>query len=313
MTDTNDTNTMTCRTERSIWRVLLYFEVFSYPLTAEEVFHYLDLPFGTTEGPAAREEVSDALNGLVARGSIVRFGDFYQIQNRPSWAEARLDWNRRADTYLPIANRVSRLIACFPFIRAVFVSGSLSKHCMKPDSDIDFFLITAPGRLWLTRTLLVLFKKIFLFNSHKYFCVNYFIDTEHLEIEEKNLFTATEIVTLLPLYGQEWCARFSEANNWAQRRYPNFPKRISGATPSDRRGWGKKLAEYLLGGRPGAWLDRKAMRLTVWFWRRKFSHLDPETFDAALKSRHYVSKHHPLHFQQRVLEAYEKRVQEMGI
>jgi len=313
MTDPNYSTTFACRTAHSIWRVLLYFEVFSYPLTAKEIFHYLDFSFDASDQALAIDEVKDALDEMVAQGRIVRFGDFYQTQDQPSWVEARLDCNRRADEYLPLANRMARFIGCFPFIRGVFVSGSLSKHCMKPDSDIDFFIITAPGRLWLARTLLVLFKKIFLFNSHKYFCVNYFIDTEHLEIEEKNLFTATEIVTLLPLYGREWCVRFFESNRWAQRRYPNFRLRLAESTPFHRRSWGKKWAEYLLSGRLGHLLDRQTMRLTVGYWRRKFSHFNPETFNVALKSRQYVSKHHPLHFQQRVLVAYEKRVKEMGV
>ncbi|MEZ4965453.1 MAG: hypothetical protein R2791_09430 [Saprospiraceae bacterium] len=54
-----------------------------------------------------------------------------------------------------------------------------------------------------------------MLNSHKYFCVNYFVDTEHLEIEDKNLFTATETVTLLPLYGRDWYEGFYKALSWA--------------------------------------------------------------------------------------------------
>ena len=116
-------------------------------------------------------------------GIIFQFGLYYQTQNEPDWSLRRQECNRRADRILPVAQRMARLIGSFPFIRGVFVSGSLSKHSMKADSDIDFFLITEPGRLWLARTLLVVFKKIFLFNSHKYFCVNYFVDTKHLEVD----------------------------------------------------------------------------------------------------------------------------------
>ena len=37
----------------------------------------------------------------------------------------------------------------------------------------------------------------------KNFCINYFVDSENLEIQEKNIFTATELVTLLPTFGRE--------------------------------------------------------------------------------------------------------------
>lgn len=291
-------------TRRAILGALWYFEIFKYPLTATEVFEYSN----------CREETLDTLVGkleaLVREGLVFHFDGYYQSQDDPGWLPRRLDYNRRAAQFMPIARRMARLIGAFPFIRAVFVSGSLSKNCMAPDGDIDFFLITEPGRLWLARTLLVVFKKLFLLNSHKYFCVNYFVDTEHLEIEDKNLFTATETLTLLPLYGRDWYLRFADANGWARDFLPNFPWRPDDAVTPYRRGLLKKVLEGVLGGRPGAWLDRKAMHFTVGYWRRKFRHFDDRTFDGALRSRQYVSKHHPLYFQQKVLNAYATRLQE---
>ena len=99
---------------------------------------------------------------------------------------------------------------------------------MDEKSDLDFFIITAPKRLWIARTLLVMYKRFFLFNSHKYFCVNYFVDEDHLEIEEKNLFTATELATVIPLYGQVHYTNLLKANPWLKRFFPNYTPR-SGA------------------------------------------------------------------------------------
>ena len=182
-----------CSAACAILQTLAYFEVFSYPLTREEVWVFGQDP--DLEASA----VFDALQTLVDQGIIFQFGPFFQTQNQENWVQQRLDCNRRADEILPIAQQKAQFIGQFPFVRGVFISGSLSKHYMRPDSDVDFFIVTEPGRLWLARTLLVLYKKIFLLNSHKYFCVNYFVDTKHLEIAEKNLFTATESITLLPM------------------------------------------------------------------------------------------------------------------
>ena len=290
-----------CPTQRAIQSALWYFEIFRYPLTADELYCYANCP------GAPPAEFAEELEKLIEKGLVFTFDGFYQAQDDPTWAPRRHDLNLRAEAFLPVARRMSRLIGAFPFIRAVFVSGSLSKHSMPPDGDIDYFMITEPGRLWLARTLLVVFKKLFLFNSHKYFCVNYFIDTEHLEIEEKNLFTATETVTLLPLYGREWYERFCAANSWTAAYLPNAAKRPNHNTPLHQRGWLKSGAEWLLRGSLGAWLDMKAMQITVAYWRRKFRHFDDQTFDNALKSRRYVSKHHPLYFQKKVLAAYSER------
>lgn len=286
--------------QAAVLRPLAYFAVFAHPLTAEEVWQF--------SGGAAggQETVSEYLRKLVAQGQAFAFDRFFQLQNEPGWAAHRLDCNQRADQYLPIAGRMARLIGRFPFVRGVFVSGSLSKHCMGPKSDVDFFIVTEPGRLWLARTLLVLFKKIFLLNSHKYFCINYFVDTKHLEIEEKNLFTATESITLLPMWGAEQYIAFCRANAWAWAYYPHFLPRCSEGVPPATHGFIKKALEKMGSGKLGDWLDRAAMRITVGFWKRKFRHMAPHTFDLALKSRRGVSKHHPLHFQQKVLARWEE-------
>ncbi|MEZ4967892.1 MAG: hypothetical protein R2791_21815 [Saprospiraceae bacterium] len=296
-----------CPIEQALIKALLYFEIFSYPLTAEEVFHF------ARYRETSVQEVSEKLQGMVEKGLVYRFGRFYQTRDEPQWEARRLDCNQRADHFLPIARRMARLIGAFPFIRAVFVSGSLSKHCMRPNSDIDFFLITEPGRLWLARTMLVLFKKIFLLNSHKYFCVNYFVDTEHLEIEDKNLFTATETVTLLPLYGRDWYEGFYKANSWAWELYPNVPQRPAPGIAPHKKGLLKNVLEKLLPGKFGNWLDQKAMQSTVAFWKKKFRHFDREKFDLALRSRRHISKHHPLHFQEKVLNTLARRLREFPV
>lgn len=293
-----------CQTEQAILHALFYFEIFSYPLTATEVLNFC-------EDPATNiSEVSEKLQELVQKGTVFQFDGFFQTQNEPNWVSRRKENNLRADQFLPMARRIASFIGAFPFVRCVCVSGSLSKHAMSPDSDIDFFVITEPGRLWLARTILIVFKKTFLFNSHKYFCVNYFIDTNHLQIEEKNRFTATETATLLPMYGREYFEAFRQENGWAWAQYPHFPPRETAGIPVHSKSWMKNILEMLLRGPVGAWLDERFMRLTVGFWKRKFKHLENNDFSVALKSRRYVSKHHPLHFQQKVLQRFEERVRQ---
>ncbi|MBL7809836.1 MAG: hypothetical protein JNN28_18590 [Saprospiraceae bacterium] len=288
--------------EQMIMRPLAYFAVFRYPLRLEEIHSYC------TRTDMDVKSLQTTLDQWVKRGIIYRFGETYQLENDPDWEIRRAELNKRADNILPLALRIGRFIGQFPFVRSVFISGSLSKHAMAPESDVDFFIITDAGRLWLARTLLILFKKVFLLNAHRYFCVNYFVDTEHLEIAEKNLFTATETVTLLPVWGREGYLEFRNRNGWAREFYPQFPERPSTHTPPYSRNLIKKTAEWLLKGQLGKYLDQKSMEITVKYWRRKFKHLDAQTFNLALKSQRGVSKHHPLHFQQKVLEQFEQHM-----
>ena len=51
------------------------------------------------------------------------------------------------------------IIAAFPFVRAVGISGSLSKQYADENSDIDYFIITAANRLWIAKNLPAYFQK----------------------------------------------------------------------------------------------------------------------------------------------------------
>lgn len=281
---------------------LLYFEIFSYPLTLEEICECTALPGISVS--ATRKE----LDILVKNGLLFYINGYFLTQNNPSWVTRREEGNKRAKKYINTAYFMARLMSAFPYVRAVFVSGSLSKNWMAKESDIDYFIITRPGRLWLSRTMLALFKKTFLFNSHKFFCINYFIDEDHLEIEEKNQYTATEIVTLLPVYGHQYYARFLQANQWTKAYYPNYPSRSLERTPHYRKGVIQFLLEAILNTRLGERLDNYCMMKTMGYWQRKFGDFDPGIMEVALKSRKYVSKHHPSFYQGKVLNAYRENI-----
>jgi hypothetical protein len=195
------------------------------------------------------------------------------------------------------------------------ISGSLSKDYADDRTDIDFFIITAPRRLWVARMLLVLFKRIFLLNSHKFFCVNYFVDEEHLEIEEKNLFTATELSTLLPIHGSELYHRFFGCNAWVREILPHTREKIMKGGPGrDVNGLLKRLMENALSSNIGYWLEEKFMRLTQLRWRRRYGkRLSSDDFAIAFKSKDYVSKNHPDNFQRKVMERYQLKLEEFAL
>ena len=291
--------------EAGVLKSLLYFDIFQYPLTAAELKALHQIKNSNSE------EISLALNRLLENRRIHQHGEFYQLPEAPSYADRRKSGNQLAVQRMQRALQRSRLVAAFPFVKAVMVSGSLSKNYMEAGSDIDFFIITAPGRLWVTRTLLIAFKKIFLFNSHKDFCLNYFIDTDHLEIEDKNIFTATEVAFLLPTHNPALYKDFRAANTWADAYYPNHGLRCLEQCAKVEQGMFKRLGEWLLKGRLGEALDARFMRLTMGRWQKKFTHLEPSRFEVAMRSRKYVSKHHPSAFQDRVIGKLQSKQQEL--
>jgi hypothetical protein len=152
------------------------------------------------------------------------------------------------------------------------------------------------------------YKKLFLLNSKKNFCINYFVDSENLEIHEKNIFTATEIVTLLPTYGKECYDKFYQENLWIKEFFPNFPKRDTSEILDRKNGVIKILFEKVLGKSLGNNLDDLSMSIFEKFYKIRYKNYNQEEFKLAFKSSKKESKHHPKFFQKKVLTEFESKI-----
>src|SRR5690242_15939030 len=197
-----------------IIEVLVYFDLFSYPLTEQEINGFLPAVF-------SKEQTAEAIRVLIAEEMIFKIGVFYALRNDFTLAARRIEANSHARHALKVAFRTSRLLFHFPFVRAVCISGSLSKNCSGEKSDIDYFIITRAERLWIARTFMHLFKKItFLTGKQHWYCMNYYVDELALQIREKNVYTAMEIITLLPMQGADVVENFLAANQWTKSYFP---------------------------------------------------------------------------------------------
>jgi len=288
--------------ESSVIKVLLYFDIFHYPLRSDEVFKFLSL------NDVTKQNVEEVLQRLSDQGIIHAQNEFFSLHPGNHDVLRRQKGNTRANELMPLAYKRAALIAKFPFVRAVMASGSISKQYMDEKSDIDFFIVTSPNRLFIARTLLVLFKRIFLFNSHKSFCVNYFIGETHLNIAEKNLFTATELATVLPLYNPDIYLALIEANPWLREYFPNFKLRETDKALQYKRPFFTKLVEYCL-NLVAVPAERLFLALTLRRWKRIYArNYSADEFAVAFKTNPHTSKNHPRSFQQKVIEVYDQKI-----
>jgi len=287
----------------TILETLAYFDVFGHPLTLQEIRDFNRVPGCTFES------VEFTLSDLMAKGLVHERGGFFFLGYDQRVVDDRIKANELAQKRMRAAWFYSALIARFPFVKAVLISGSLSKGVMNPDDDIDFFIITAPGRLWITRVMLTLFKRIFLLNSHRNFCLNYFIDSDHLLIPDRNVFTATEIGLILPMYNRDLYLEFLGANSWFRSFYPNMlPVETVRENPE---GFAGGIIEKLLSGKRGDQLDDFCLQLTRRFLARKYQDMNPERFQSDLEMSKGVSKHHPHRQQFRVLDRFHETIRSL--
>ncbi len=290
--------------EKHFLRALLYFDIFNYPLTSEEVARYASATINFS---------SDLfLENLVSRKILFRFENFYSLQNDPQVATRRLKGNALAEKKMKTAKKFSYLISLFPFVRAVLLSGSISKGYMDENSDIDYFIVTETNRLWIVRTMLAIFRRILLFNSHKNLCTNYFIDNHNLEIGEKNIFTAIELRTTISMFGQTTIEKFQAANQWAFSFLPNFMPDDTKA-PSQQfffKGVVEKIFSFKWVDDFNEWLMNKSMA----YWKRRYGQMvSSDDFEIAFRTTAGISKSHPQFFQKKVLMLYDQKISDFEI
>ncbi len=281
-------------------RTLLYFDVFSYPLTADELMAYSGV---SGQGGKVFE---GGLRELVQRGLIHESQGYYFFGKDQGAVQRRMDGNHRAEQRLKTARRYSGIIAYFPFVRGVFISGSISKGYAAPDDDIDYFIVTAPRRLWLVRSLLTLFKKVFLANAYRNFCINYFVDSDHLSIKQQNRFTATEVAFLLPTYNSRVHQGMLKANPWIKKYYPVFAQ--NPAFVAENTHWSKKWMERVLDNGMGDALETKLFTLSRRIIRKKYRHLNDTEFSACFSLEPHQIKYLPNRQQYRIMMAYYRRL-----
>jgi len=253
------------------------------------------------------------LKYLVIDRMVYHFDKFYTLKNEYFLVERRLQGNARAAKMIGIARKVSNLLARFPFVKGIAISGSLSKNFADEDSDIDFFVITAKNRLWIARTLMHCFKKLtFLVKREHYFCMNYYIDEEELHIREKNIYTAIEIATLMPAHGDTTFEQFYMANNWTRNYLPNKYMRLTTAK-SLKRSWLKRTFEWLFNNRFGNALDDLLMRITVERWdkKRQEKKLNIKGLIMGMDAGKHYAKPDPKNFQEKLILKYQLKLSQI--
>ena len=279
-------------------RVLIYFDIFRYPLTKEEIRKMI--PYDD------EASLEFQLNKLVKDSIVYHIDGLYGLVNDKKYFEWRKKGNLRAKKNEKKAFKKARLISKFPYVRGVFISGSFSKGHMLPDGDVDFFILTKHNRMWLSRTMLILYKKVFLFNSRKYFCLNYFKGEDTLTIEEQNIFTATELFTILPVVSNGLYKELINKNSWISNYYEldKIDKKVLFQIKNSRF---KEGLENIFNNNIGERLDKFFMKLTLKRWKVKFGNMNEKDFELAMKSSRNVSKHHPSNFQKKVISEYNSK------
>jgi len=226
---TDRTDPVRAALERAIVQTVAYADVFDYPLTADEIQRYL---IGVT---ASRGMVRGLLSNSPPK-PLVRSGRYFTLAGREASVETRKLRSAEAVDYWRRAVHYGRRMSHLPFVRMVAVTGALAMD-NNADGDIDYLVITEPGRLWLCRAMIVAQVKLAAMRGTE-LCPNYFLSERAMVLEERNLFTAHEVTQMVPLTGMATYQHLRSLNRWTDEHLPNAgsaPKRVAVVEPGRRR------------------------------------------------------------------------------
>lgn len=157
---------------------------------------------------------------------------FYFLKGRQRILSLRRKRKKWSQEKIKIAKKVAERLKLIPSIKLVGITGALAMNNSAKDDDIDFLIVSAKDRLWLTRILALLLIEVTGKRRRQgdmdvkdKICPNIFLEEEHLSLpgEERNLFIAHEVVQMKALWGRDDIyKKFLWENRWIKKFLPNF-------------------------------------------------------------------------------------------
>ncbi len=218
----------------AIVSTLAFFSLYDLPITAKRL-HELLLGQSTS-----LEELETELEVLYQDGKIVRGGNLYALKN----------WNQEAyrDRQAEITKKWAKIdryfatLAVLPFVRQISVINSLAMGTADSDSDIDFFVVTKPHRLYFVRSvIIVLFRLLGVYKTRQKikdrFCFGFFVSRDNLNLESIMIKPACAeasagrphdpyflfwLANLRPIVGGQAYWQMMQDNAWLNNHFPNF-------------------------------------------------------------------------------------------
>ncbi len=292
-----------------ILKTVAYFDLFEYPLTADQIYAFLP------RNSVSAEHVVHSVKSLVTEKRLSHHNGFYFLPTGdPAITRERMEREVRAQRMLSYARRVAAFIKQFPFIRGIFITGSLSKNVADHSSDIDFMIVTAPERLWIVRMMLTMFRKIFLLGSRKFFCTNYYVTEHGLTLDRRNTYTALEVVTTKVLWNKEAFLEYQRHNAWTKQFLPNISIPVDERLLiSSSRSFLQRVMESVLNLFPMRSLDEKMMEYHRSHWHNAFGHVGEERLSSMFIITKDMSASWPEDRQVPVLTRYREKIEELGL
>jgi len=211
--------------QTAIVKTVVFFDMFSYPLTGYELWRYLGV---ATDFTAVEKE----LKLLVELGFLGGKQGFYFFPGQEHLLAIRKQRYHFTNRKLKIAQRAVRLFRLLPTVKFVALSNLIGRHNLRDGSDIDIFIIAQKNRIWITRLfcaglMKILHQRPTASSKRDKICLSFYIDADHLDL--RGLADGPDddyfhywLAGLYPLYDAgAYHHQLIAANDWLDHYMPN--------------------------------------------------------------------------------------------
>ena len=206
----------------AIVRTIAFFDLFSYPLTAEQVWKFLNV----------KCELGEILEILENMKSIEEKNGFYFLSGQEEIIKERMARYNKTDKKFKRALLIMKIFKFIPWIKMVAIGNIIGEHNLKERGDIDLFIITAKKRVWITRFFCVLITKVLRLrptpgNTCNKICLSFFVSEDAMNLANlmmpDDIYFLHWLAGLVPIYdSNNVYEKFIDANFWLKNYLPNW-------------------------------------------------------------------------------------------
>ncbi len=214
---------------KNIVFTLAYFSATKYPLTLFELWRNLFQAEGLKK-QYSFYEIKEATESKHLASKIDQKDGMIFLRGSDEFVKDRSRANKFSITKLKKLKFWAKVFGVVPYVRGVFLTGTLSMKNAKQNSDWDVLVVLAKNRIWLGRLLLAVMLQLICKRRHgdkvaERFCLNHYITENALILEEHNEFSANFISSSMPILGGGIYKKFLQMNEfWIQTIKPNYKK-----------------------------------------------------------------------------------------
>lgn len=253
--------------EAAILRTVLYADVFKFPLTLREVHHFL-----ISDQPVTTAQVEHTLaTSPTVKQHLRQIQGYVVCTGHEDVTEVRAAHERASQQLIPLSLRYGTWLARLPFVRMVALTGALSMRNAVENDDLDYLLVTMPGRVWMARACAIVLVRLVRLRGAE-ICPNYVLAEDTLVQKRQDVFIAHEVTQMVPIYGHDIYHAMRAANLWVSEYLPNADE-VFYAQQEQSIGsiWAsfKRAIEAIFAGRLGDSLEQ-------WEYNRKLRRFAPK-------------------------------------